>query len=62
MSKYQEKERKKAIELIENSELFENCKAGGKFMGKERNFVLLNGNYNLFKPIRLEVKTYFQRE
>ena len=60
MSKYQEKERAKAIELIKNSELFENCKAGGKFMGKERNFVLLNENYNLFNPIREEVKTYFK--
>jgi hypothetical protein len=59
MSKYQEKERTKAIELIANSELFEGCKAGGKFRGIERNFVLLNGNYNLFKHIREEVKTYF---
>ena len=60
MSKYQEKERTKAIELIENSELFENCNAGGKFMGKGRPFVLMNGNYNFFKSVREEVKTYFK--
>ena len=60
MSQYQERERTKAIKLIENSELFENCKAGGKFMGKERPFVLSNGNYNIFNPIREEVKTYFK--
>ena len=51
MSKYQEKERARVIELIETSELFEKCKAGGKFRGKERDFVLLNGDFNLIKPI-----------
>ena len=60
MSKYQENEREKVIKLIKNSELFEDCRAGGKFMGKERNFVLLNGNYNLFKSIREEAKNYFK--
>ena len=60
MSKYQENERKKAIERIENGNLFEDCKAGGKFRGKERDFVLLNGNFNLFKSIREEVKNYFE--
>ena len=60
MSKYQENERKKAIELIKNSELFENCKAGGKFMGETRDFVLSNGNYNLFKSVREEIKAYFK--
>jgi len=60
MSKYQEKERAKAIDLIENSELFEGCKAGEKFMGKEREFVLSDRNYNLFKTIREQTETYFK--
>ncbi|MDR0334104.1 MAG: hypothetical protein LBI15_11680 [Dysgonamonadaceae bacterium] len=60
MSKYQEKERKKAIELIKNSELFKGCKAGGRFMGKERDFVLLDRNQNIFKPVKEEVKSYFK--
>jgi hypothetical protein len=60
MSKYQEKERAKAIELIENSELFEGCKADGKFMGKERDFVLSDRKYNLFKSIREKAETYFK--
>ena len=59
MGKYQEKERARTIELIEKSELFEGCKAGGKFMGKERDFVLSDRNYNLFKVIRGEAETYF---
>ena len=58
MSKYNEKEREKVIKLIKNSELFEKCKAG-KFRGKEYDFVLLNGDYNLIKSIRKEAITYF---
>ena len=60
MSKFKEKERAKAIQLIEKSELFDGCKAGGKFMGKERNFVLLNRNHNFYKSIRTEVEPYFK--
>jgi len=63
MSKYQEKERARAINLIENSKLFEGCKGGGKFMGKEgeeRKFVLLDRKYNLFKTIREQAETYFK--
>ena len=59
MSKYQEKERTRTIELIEKNELFEGCKAGGKFMEKERDFVLSDRNYNLFKAIRGKTETYF---
>jgi len=60
MSKYQEIQRERAIELIENSEIFEGCKAGGKFMGKERDFVLSDRNFNLFKSIREQAETYFK--
>jgi len=60
MSKYQEKEREKAVELIKNSELFGRCGAGGKFLGEKRDFVLLDGQYNLFKSIREDVQTYFK--
>ncbi|MDR0941329.1 MAG: hypothetical protein LBM68_03790 [Bacteroidales bacterium] len=61
MSKYQENQRERAINLIENSKLFDDCKAGGKFMGKERDFVLSNSNFNLFESIRKDVVTYFEK-
>ena len=61
MSKYQEIQRAKAIELIEKSKLFDGCKAGGKFMGKERPFVLLDRSYNFHKSIRKEVEPYFKK-
>ena len=60
MSKFQEKERTKAIELIKKGEVFEGCKGGGRFLGKERDFVLSNRSYNLFKSIREEAEIYFK--
>ena len=59
MSKYQEKERERAIKLIEQNELFESSKAGGNFRGRARDFVLSDRSYNLFASIRDEVLTYF---
>jgi len=60
MSKYQERERKKAVGLVRNSDLFERCRGGGKFLKKNRPFVLSNGNYNLFKQTRTRAITYFK--
>ena len=48
------------IHLIENSELFEGVLGGRKFFGKERKFVLLDGEKNIFKPIRNDVMEYFK--
>jgi len=60
MSKYKENERKKAIDLIKNSELFEGRKAGGEYRKIKRDFVLSDENYNLYHSIREDVKTYFK--
>ena len=65
MSKYQEKERTRAIALIENSELFEGCKAGFVISRKGKEYpkdeILLDGYKNLFEPILDNVVTYFQK-
>lgn len=58
-STYQEKQRYKSIDLIGNSELFDREKAGRMFMGDNRDFVLVNGEKNIFKPIRKDVIKYF---
>ncbi len=50
-SKFQEEERIKQINLINKSELFDNTKGGGFFMGKSRAFVLEKPINNLFSPI-----------
>ena len=56
---YKESERKRAIQLIINSDLFDYEKTGKKFLGKERDFVLMNGEKNLYKEIRKEVIKYY---
>ena len=65
MSKFQEKERAKAIELIEKSELFDGCKAGFVISRKENNYpkkdILLDGYKNLFAPILNQVIEYFPK-
>jgi len=65
MSKYQEKERKKAIGLIENSNLFEGCRAGfiisKKGIDYPKEDILLDGYKNLFPPILKQVIEYFPK-
>ncbi|KAA6317049.1 hypothetical protein EZS27_032736 [termite gut metagenome] len=56
---YQETQRKKAINLIKNSSVFYGEKAGKLFRKKERDFVLMNGQNNLFEPIKEDVRCYF---
>lgn len=51
MSVYQEAQRQHQIDLIKSTNLFENTKAGAKYKNKERDFVLLDGKYNLFNSI-----------
>ena len=60
VSKYQEEERTKQISLLDNSQLFDNSKGGGFFMGKSREFVLTEPINNLFSPIREDVVLYFK--
>lgn len=57
---YQEKQRRRSIELIENSELFDRERAGKIFRRVERDYVLINGEKNIFKPIRNDVMEYFK--
>ena len=59
-SKFQEQERIKQINHIQNTTLFDNSKGGGYFKGKIRDFVLSNSINNLFSPIREDVVHYFK--
>jgi Restriction Endonuclease associating with ARP len=59
-SKYQEAQRAKSIKLIQDgSPVFYGSSAGHKFMGKSRNFVLMENMKNLFAPISKDVVKYF---
>ena len=60
-STYQEYQRSKSIDLIKNSELFDREKAGKMFMRANRDFVLIDGEKNIFKPIRKDVIEYFSK-
>lgn len=59
-STYQENQRERSTNLIENSELFEGVLGGRKFFGKERKFVLSDEEKNIFKPLRSDVIDYFK--
>lgn len=60
-SEYQETQRTKAINLIKaGSPVFYGSHAGEKFMGKPRDFVLIENLKNIFAPIRTDVVEYFK--
>lgn len=59
-SKYKELERAKQVNLLKKDNIFINVKANGVFMGKERDFVLVNGNDNLYPPIVADALKYFR--
>ena len=60
-SNYQERERVKAIKLIsDGNTIFYSGRAGMKFLGAERDFVLIENLKNLFEPIRKDVVEYFK--
>lgn len=59
-SQFQEIQRKKQVNLIVNSDLFDGVSGGGKFMGKLREFVLTKSEHNLYCPIREDVIQYFR--
>ncbi len=61
MSKYQEVQRAHQMNLIQSSDLFEGVHGNGKFKGKERKFVLEEGqsSKNLYSDIRDQAQQYF---
>ena len=59
---YQESQRAKAINLIaSDNHVFYGSKAGEKFMGGYRDFVLKEHLKNIFEPIRKDVIEYFKQ-
>jgi len=60
-SKFQEIQRSKAISLINaGSNVFEGAIGGKMYRAKNRDFILLDNNKNLYSPIREEVVKYFK--
>ncbi|MBM3163522.1 MAG: hypothetical protein FJZ79_09490 [Chlorobi bacterium] len=61
-SKYQENERAKAVGLIKSgNQVFYGAKAGKKFRGDNRAFVLYDGLKNIYQPIVKDVVDYFDK-
>lgn len=58
MKNYKDKECERQQTLIETGGLFDGISGGGRFMGKERPFVLTDGSHNLYAPIREEAIKY----
>jgi len=60
-SKYRESEKKRAIKLIKaDNHLFSGDQAGGEYREIPREFVLVDGEKNIYEPIRNEVLQYFK--
>ena len=60
-SKYHESQRTKLIDLINSDDaIFYGGKSGEIFMGKSREFVLVDNEKNLFKPICEDTINYFK--
>lgn len=60
MKHYKDKECERQQTLIEKSDIFNGTAGGGRFIGKERPFVLKNGESNIYSPIRNEAVAYFK--
>lgn len=60
MKHYKDKECERQQALIEKSDIFNGTAGGGRFIGKERPFVLTNGESNLYATIRNEAVAYFK--
>lgn len=59
-SKFQEQQRSKAVKLLQDSNpCFYGAKGGNYFMRASRDFVLTDGDSNLYEPIRKDVRDYF---
>ena len=59
MSRYKKSQYTRQEDLINNSDIFNEDKGNGYFMGKPRCFVLKDGMNNLYEPIRNDVLRYF---
>lgn len=53
-------EREKQTKLIKNTDVFDNAQGGGVYKGEEREFVLKDGNRNLYKNIVEDSIKYFK--
>ncbi|ROT18094.1 hypothetical protein EEL51_10865 [Muribaculaceae bacterium Isolate-110 (HZI)] len=60
MKNYKDKECERQQTLIKSTGLFDGISGGGRFMGKERPFVLTDGSHNLYAFIREEAIKYFR--
>lgn len=60
MKNFKDNECKRQQSLIETCDLFDGTIGGGRFIGKERPFVLKDTIKNLFEPIRKEALKYFK--
>lgn len=60
MKNFKEKECNRQTELITDSGIFDGTPGDGRFIGKERPFVLADSLHNIYAPIRDEVQKYFK--
>lgn len=60
MKNFKDKECERQMRLTTVSDIFDGTPGGGRFMGKERQFVLTDGLRNLYAPIRDKVQRYFK--
>lgn len=60
MKHYKENERERQQALIEKCDIFNGKIGGGRFMGKERPFVLACGESNLYAPVVKDALAYFK--
>lgn len=60
MRNFKNKECERQMKLITESSIFDGTPGGGRFIGKERPFVLTDGVHNLYAPIRDDVQKYFR--
>lgn len=56
---YKEKQCEKQQKLICTTNLFDGEEANMEYRGKKREFILKDGKFNIYKPIRNKVKCYF---
>lgn len=58
-SKYQEEERQRQVKLLTETSIFNNDRGGGYFIGREREFMLLEGVNNFYQPIATNAQDFF---
>lgn len=60
MKNFKDKECERQTKLITDSDIFDGTPGDGRFIGKERPFVLADSLHNIYAPIRDEVQKYFK--